>query len=206
MPQVGCYTANQRFGRTLVAAESVDALARVPTLLVLTEKEDAADVAENETLSARLAGAEAGGARAPHLLLKYAEEARVPHPMVSCHVDHKVSGGDTLPSRVDWHTLIRSVSVVSSVVSAAHDMLVLYVSAEDFGRQSCVCVDSTAIRVPRIMITLGCVAGHGRDCWERTLLPVGVGFVSVKLATRAQPQTFDTVFWLRWIRWRRARA
>jgi hypothetical protein len=50
--------------------------------MVLTENEDAADVAENEQLSERLAREGA----APHLVFKYGEEFKVPHPMVSLDI------------------------------------------------------------------------------------------------------------------------
>ncbi|MGD1937733.1 MAG: alpha/beta fold hydrolase [Cyanophyceae cyanobacterium] len=75
---VSCLTATDRFGGSYVnSAESVKALRSVPTMMVLTENEDAADVATNE----KFFGAIGGGAQG-HYLHKYPAEDLVPHPMV----------------------------------------------------------------------------------------------------------------------------
>jgi hypothetical protein len=65
---------------------------------VLTENEDAADVAENEQLSERLAREGA----APHLVLKYGKEYKVPHPMVSIDIRCYFEPVDSLCLRIYW--------------------------------------------------------------------------------------------------------
>lgn len=75
---VGCLTAADRFGNSVVLSEaSVRSLSNVPTFLVLTENEDAADIETNQDFYERIGG-EAEG----HRFFLYPKEDLVPHPMV----------------------------------------------------------------------------------------------------------------------------
>ncbi|MEM9244680.1 MAG: hypothetical protein AAGA67_02895 [Cyanobacteria bacterium P01_F01_bin.153] len=75
---VSCLTATDRFGSSYVnSAESVKALRSVPTMMVLTENEDAADVGTNERFFEAIGGTVQG-----HHFHKYPAEDLVPHPMV----------------------------------------------------------------------------------------------------------------------------
>ncbi|QIZ71955.1 serine aminopeptidase domain-containing protein [Oxynema aestuarii] len=75
---VGCLTAADRFGRTAVLnSKAIAALQNIPTFLVLTENEDAADIETNQMLFDKIGG-EAGG----HRSYFYPASDLVPHPMV----------------------------------------------------------------------------------------------------------------------------
>lgn len=75
---VGALTAADRFGSSVVLSpEFVQAIQQVPTFLVLTENEDAADIQTNQDFFEKI-GAEQNS---NHCYL-YPKEAMVPHPMV----------------------------------------------------------------------------------------------------------------------------
>jgi pimeloyl-ACP methyl ester carboxylesterase len=74
---VGCLTANNRFGDYLLRDESIQTLKQVPTCLILTENEDAADVDTNQQFTRQLGGESQG-----HYSYLYPTEDLVPHPMV----------------------------------------------------------------------------------------------------------------------------
>lgn len=75
---VGALTAADRFGSSVVlSAKSIGALQQVPTFLVLTENEDAADVPTSQDFFDKI-----GGDRNRHRSYLYSRNDMVPHPMV----------------------------------------------------------------------------------------------------------------------------
>ncbi|MDY6938259.1 MAG: alpha/beta hydrolase [Cyanobacteriota bacterium] len=74
---VGCFTAVDRFGDFVLLDRNIQKLKQVPTLLVLTENEDAADIETNQNLFEKLGGKAAG-----HAFYLYPASDLVPHPMV----------------------------------------------------------------------------------------------------------------------------
>ncbi|MDJ0704347.1 MAG: alpha/beta hydrolase [Leptolyngbyaceae cyanobacterium MO_188.B28] len=74
---LGCFTATNRFGAFVRSRGNTRVLKQVPTLFVLTENEDAADIKTNEKFSRSL-GREGQG----HYLYRYPTSDLVPHPMV----------------------------------------------------------------------------------------------------------------------------
>ncbi|HEY9616766.1 MAG TPA: hypothetical protein V6C64_08000, partial [Microcoleaceae cyanobacterium] len=75
---VGALTAADRFGSSVVLSpESLGALQTIPTFLVLTENEDAADIKTNQDFFSKIGG-EANG---NHYYL-YPASDLVPHPMI----------------------------------------------------------------------------------------------------------------------------
>lgn len=75
---VGCLTAADRFGSSVVLSDqSVRSLTNIPTFLVLTENEDAADIETNQDFYQRIGGEGEG-----HRFFLYRKEDLVPHPMV----------------------------------------------------------------------------------------------------------------------------
>ncbi|MDJ0702448.1 MAG: alpha/beta hydrolase [Leptolyngbyaceae cyanobacterium MO_188.B28] len=74
---LGCLTATNHFGAFVRTRDNIQALKQIPTLLVLTENEDAADIETNLQFFNSL-GQEAQG----HHLYKYPASDMVPHPMV----------------------------------------------------------------------------------------------------------------------------
>ncbi|MBD2080378.1 alpha/beta fold hydrolase [Leptolyngbya sp. FACHB-17] len=75
---VGCLTAADRFGSSMVLSDkSVRSLSNIPTFLVLTENEDAADIETNQDFYQRIGGEGEG-----HRFFLYPKEDLVPHPMV----------------------------------------------------------------------------------------------------------------------------
>jgi pimeloyl-ACP methyl ester carboxylesterase len=74
---VGVVTAADYFGSEVRSAKTVSQLKDIPTFMVLTDNEDAADVPASEQLFADLGGRAAG-----HWLYKYPAAAMVPHAMV----------------------------------------------------------------------------------------------------------------------------
>ncbi|MBW4443683.1 MAG: alpha/beta hydrolase [Plectolyngbya sp. WJT66-NPBG17] len=75
---IGCLTAADRFGSSVVLSnESVRSLSNIPTFLVLTENEDAADIETNQDFYQRIGGEGEG-----HRFFLYPKEDLVPHPMV----------------------------------------------------------------------------------------------------------------------------
>jgi pimeloyl-ACP methyl ester carboxylesterase len=75
---IGCLTAADRFGSSVVLSEaSVRSLSNIPTFLVLTENEDAADLETTQDFYQRIGGEGEG-----HRFFLYPKEDLVPHPMV----------------------------------------------------------------------------------------------------------------------------
>ncbi len=75
---VGCFTAADRFGSThILSASVVESLKKVPTFLVLTENEDAADTTASQDFYEKIGGEWNG-----HRCYCYSTSALVPHPMV----------------------------------------------------------------------------------------------------------------------------
>ena len=92
---VSCLTATDRFGSAYVNSDtSIQTLRSTPTLMVLTENEDAAEVKTNEAFFRAIGGTAQG-----HQLHKYPAEDLVPHPMVD---PTEVSQG---MSNAFWQTL-----------------------------------------------------------------------------------------------------
>jgi alpha-beta hydrolase superfamily lysophospholipase len=73
---VGAMTAAARFGKTYVQKQAA-ALSQVPTFMVLTENEDAADIETNQRFFEAI-----GGTRQGHQSFLYPAADLVPHPMV----------------------------------------------------------------------------------------------------------------------------
>jgi hypothetical protein len=75
---VGCLTAADRFGSSAVlSSNAIKNLKQVPTFLVLTENEDAADIETNQAFFKKI-----GGERQGHRFYLYPAKDLVPHPMV----------------------------------------------------------------------------------------------------------------------------
>lgn len=74
---VGCFTANNRFGDFVLRKQSMQALQKIPTCLILTENEDAADIETNQNFTQKLGGPSRG-----HCSYTYPASDLVPHPMV----------------------------------------------------------------------------------------------------------------------------
>jgi alpha-beta hydrolase superfamily lysophospholipase len=75
---VGCLTAADRFGGSYVRRpEAIAVLKQVPTLMVLTDNEDAADIDTNLDFFEAIGGKPQG-----HRLFRYPAQDMVPHPMV----------------------------------------------------------------------------------------------------------------------------
>ena len=74
---LGCFTAVNRFGDFVLLDRNIRKLKEIPTLLVLTENEDAADIETNQKLFGQLGGETAG-----HAYYMYPASDLVPHPMV----------------------------------------------------------------------------------------------------------------------------
>lgn len=74
---VGCFTAADRFGGFVLHPKNVNIFRNVPTFLVLTENEDAADIDTNQELFKDMGGETKG-----HRYYLYPSSDLVPHPMV----------------------------------------------------------------------------------------------------------------------------
>ncbi len=75
---VGCLTAADRFGSSVVLSEkSVRSLCNIPTFLVLTENEDAADIDTNKAFYQQIGGEDNG-----NCFYLYKASDLVPHPMI----------------------------------------------------------------------------------------------------------------------------
>lgn len=75
---IGCLTAADRFGSSVVLSdESVRSLSNIPSFLVATENEDAADIDTTIDFYQRIGGEGEG-----HRFFLYPKEDLVPHPMV----------------------------------------------------------------------------------------------------------------------------
>lgn len=96
---LGCFTANDRFGVYVRQEKNVEALRNIPTLIVLTENEDAADIETNRDFSNSLSRASLFKTYENHFLYTYPAEDLVPHPMVD---PQEVSQG---MSNTYWKTM-----------------------------------------------------------------------------------------------------
>lgn len=75
---VGCLTAADRFGSSAILnSHAIKNLKQIPTFLVLTKNEDAADIETNKTFFKKI-----GGERQGHRFYLYPAKDLVPHPMV----------------------------------------------------------------------------------------------------------------------------
>lgn len=75
---VGCLTAADHFGGSYVrSAASIQQIRDIPTLMVLTENEDAADIKTNQRFFEQIGGEQQG-----HCQYLYKAQDMVPHPMV----------------------------------------------------------------------------------------------------------------------------
>ncbi|HEY9849743.1 MAG TPA: alpha/beta hydrolase [Leptolyngbyaceae cyanobacterium] len=74
---VGCFTAASRFGGFVRTPKNVQTLRSIPTFMVLTENEDAADIKTNQLFFEAL-----GGERRGHQFYLYPAGDMVPHPLV----------------------------------------------------------------------------------------------------------------------------
>lgn len=75
---VGCLTAADHFGGSYVRSDaSIRQIRDIPTLMVLTENEDAADIKTNQRFFEQI-----GGERQGHCQYLYKAQDMVPHPMV----------------------------------------------------------------------------------------------------------------------------
>ncbi|MGK7942388.1 MAG: alpha/beta fold hydrolase [Crocosphaera sp.] len=74
---LGCFSAVNRFGDFVLSKETVNKLKKIPTFLVLTENEDAADLKTNQNFFQQI-----GGEANDHRYFLYDQSDLVPHPMV----------------------------------------------------------------------------------------------------------------------------
>lgn len=79
---LGCFTAANRFGAFVQSKDNIAALRPQPTLMVLTENEDAADLETNQKFAQSLTQASLFKRYDNHYLYTFPSEALVPHPMV----------------------------------------------------------------------------------------------------------------------------
>ncbi|MEA5451423.1 alpha/beta fold hydrolase [Leptolyngbya sp. CCNP1308] len=79
---LGCFTAANRFGAFVQSKDNVAALRPQPTLMMLTENEDAADLQTNQKFAQSLSQASLFKRYDNHYLYTFPSEALVPHPMV----------------------------------------------------------------------------------------------------------------------------
>lgn len=96
---LGCFTAANRFGSFVRQRQNEDALQSTPTLFVLTENEDAADLKTNQKFAESLKREGLFQTFEGHYLYTYPNEALVPHPMVD---PQEVSQG---MSNAYWKTM-----------------------------------------------------------------------------------------------------
>ncbi|HIK44845.1 MAG TPA: alpha/beta fold hydrolase [Leptolyngbyaceae cyanobacterium M65_K2018_010] len=79
---LGCFTAANRFGAFVRKADNLAALRSQPTLMILTENEDAADLNTNQAFARSLGRASWLKRYDHHFQYTFPSEALVPHPMV----------------------------------------------------------------------------------------------------------------------------
>lgn len=75
---LGCFSATNRFGDFVLTDENINKLKKIPTFLVLTENEDAANLPTNKRFFQDIGGENQG-----HRSFLYDYGDLVPHPMVS---------------------------------------------------------------------------------------------------------------------------
>ncbi len=79
---LGCLTAANRFGAFVRQQENISALRPSPTLMVLTENEDAAELKTNQSFHSSLESGFLFRRYENHFSYTFPASARVPHPMV----------------------------------------------------------------------------------------------------------------------------
>ncbi len=79
---LGCFTAANQFGAFVRNRDNVAALRPKPTLMILTENEDAADIQTNQRFAQSLSRASLFKRYDNHYLYTFPSAALVPHPMV----------------------------------------------------------------------------------------------------------------------------
>ncbi|MBD2106943.1 alpha/beta fold hydrolase [Nodosilinea sp. FACHB-13] len=79
---LGCFTAANRFGAFVQSKDNIAALWPQPTLMILTENEDAADLRTNQKFAQSLSQPSMFKRYDNHYLYTFPSEALVPHPMV----------------------------------------------------------------------------------------------------------------------------
>ncbi|MBW4483180.1 MAG: alpha/beta fold hydrolase [Tildeniella torsiva UHER 1998/13D] len=79
---LGCFTAANRFGAFVQSKDNIAALRPQPTLMILTENEDAADLQTNQKFAQSLSQASLFKRYGNHYQYTFPSEALVPHPMV----------------------------------------------------------------------------------------------------------------------------
>ncbi|WP_121967665.1 alpha/beta fold hydrolase [Leptolyngbya sp. BC1307] len=79
---LGCFTAANQFGAFVRNRDNVAALRPKPTLMILTENEDAADIQTNQSFAQSLSRASLFKRYDNHYLYTFPSAALVPHPMV----------------------------------------------------------------------------------------------------------------------------
>ncbi|MGB3201322.1 MAG: alpha/beta fold hydrolase [Nodosilinea sp.] len=79
---LGCFTAANQFGAFVRKPDNVAALRPTPTLMLLTENEDAADIQTNQSFAQSLTCASLFKRYDNHYLYTFPSAALVPHPMV----------------------------------------------------------------------------------------------------------------------------
>lgn len=79
---LGCFTAANRFGAFVRQRANISALGPTPTLTLLTENEDAADLQTNQGFCRSLAGGFIFRRYNHHYSYTFPDGAKVPHPMV----------------------------------------------------------------------------------------------------------------------------
>ena len=79
---LGCFTAANQFGAFVRKSDNVAALRPTPTLMILTENEDAADIQTSQSFTQSLSRASLFKRYDNHYLYTFPSSALVPHPMV----------------------------------------------------------------------------------------------------------------------------
>jgi pimeloyl-ACP methyl ester carboxylesterase len=79
---LGCFTAANRFGAFVRQRDNISALQPIPTLLMLTENEDAANLKTNRAFHDALKGGFLFRRYDHHYSYTFPAGAKVPHPMV----------------------------------------------------------------------------------------------------------------------------
>lgn len=79
---LGCFTAANRFGAFVQSRDNIAALRPQPTLMILTENEDAADIQTSQRFAQSLGHDPSTQKYDNHYLYTFPSAALVPHPMV----------------------------------------------------------------------------------------------------------------------------
>lgn len=79
---LGCFTAANRFGTFVRQDDNIATLRSTPTLMILTENEDAANLKTNQSFNAALSRTSLLRRNDNHFIYTFPTAAQVPHPMV----------------------------------------------------------------------------------------------------------------------------